>query len=132
MKWISIIPVLFLLHHTISLNAASLPVWEQDQIRAALKRNEVPAHFFPILAAIRHSESNGEPGLEFGIMNEEANDYSSQAGWCACTVWKSYKRWNGEGSFITFLGSTYSPPTENPDWVGNVTYWAKFYGSRIL
>ena len=128
MKWT--LPLVFALASTMPMYAKSLPVWEQDAIRAALKRNQVDTKFFPIVAAIRHQE-NGQSGLDFGIIHPKAKTYGTQAGWCVCTVSKNFQRWNGEGSFIEFLGQRYCPTVRTDVWIRNVKYWAEFYGSRI-
>jgi len=99
-------------------------------IRIAAERNgiEYGSDNWFILLAIRKAE-NGPAGREFGIMNPEANDLDSQAGWCAASIWWAKVRWNEAGKpgdFITFMGARYCPPKEhtlNKNWVKNVTYW---------
>ena len=109
-----------------------------DRIEDALVRNKVPLRFYTLVKAIRLSE-NGGPGKEFGIMNEKANDYDSQAGWCACTVWKNWLRYTKANNidvnaditkdYIKFLGARYCPEHLDPlnkNWIPNVTYhWEK-------
>jgi len=86
-----------------------------------------------ILFAIRNAE-NGREGLEFGVMHPRAKDQPNslrvQAGWCASTVSKNYKRWldsKEDIDFISFLGRRYCPvgaendPTKlNKYWITNV------------
>ena len=107
---------------------------EIGMIFAAAKRNNLNTELAYILFAIRKAE-NGKAGKEFGIMNPEANDFDSQAGWCAATIKKNYDRWIDAGcpdDFITFLGSKYCPvgaendPNNlNQHWVGNVKEWVE-------
>jgi hypothetical protein len=78
-----------------------------------------------ILLAIRKAE-NGRKGLEFGIMNDKANDLDSQAGWAAASIVKARGRWDGKGDFIDALGARYCPPADHPlnvHWAGNVRHW---------
>lgn len=45
---------------------------------------------------------------------------------CLQTIRKRLKMWDGQGDFITYLGSTYCPPSAhylNKHWVKNVTYF---------
>lgn len=88
---------------------------------------------FCIVFAIRNAE-NGRRGLEFGVMHPRAKDQPNslrvQAGWCAATVSKNYKRWLQSDStldFIEFLGSRYCPVGAENDpnklnqyWITNV------------
>lgn len=104
---------------------------EIDVIRTAAERNGITykSDDWFILLAIRKAEQ-GEPGLEFGIMNPKADDLDKQAGWCAASIVKSRQRWVDAGKsedFITFMGRRYCPPDDHPlnvNWVPNVTYWA--------
>ena len=87
-----------------------------------------------IVAAIRYAE-NGRKGREYGVLHPRAlnKSYRIQAGWCAATIGKTYKRWKrstGELDFIAFLGARYCPleatndPTGlNHHWIKNVRYW---------
>jgi hypothetical protein len=107
---------------------------EIEIINAAFARNgiEIGSENYCIGLAIRKAE-DGRPGLEFGIMNPEANDLDSQAGWCAASIVKSRARWGAADrpeDFITFMGRRYCPPDAHPlnkHWVTNVTYWASKY-----
>jgi hypothetical protein len=88
---------------------------------------------FCIVFAIRNAE-NGRKGLEFGVMHPRAKDKPNslrvQAGWCAATVYKNYRRWLKSDSkldFIAFLGSRYCPVGSENDpnklnqyWITNV------------
>jgi hypothetical protein len=42
---------------------------------------------------------------------------------CIQTINRRLKMWDGEGDFIEYLGRTYSPPKDNPNWVHNVQYF---------
>ena len=46
------------------------------------------------LGSLIGKTDNGKSGLEFGIMNSRANDFNSQAGWCAATIIKNRERWD--------------------------------------
>jgi len=82
-----------------------------------------------ILFAIRNAE-NGRDGLEFGVMHPRAVDQPNslrvQAGWCAATVSKNYKRWldsKEDTDFISFLGRRYCPVGAENDPTGLNKYW---------
>ena len=105
-------------------------------IEAARANHCTDDALFTILLAIRKAE-NGRKGIEFGVMHPRAVDQENsvriQAGWCAATIGKTYKRWKrstGELDFIAFLGARYCPleatndPTGlNHHWIKNVRYW---------
>ena len=108
---------------------------EYKIIMAAAARNHCEGDNRLILFAIRKAE-NGRPGLEFGVINDTANDLDSQAGWAAATIVKNRKRWEeqkgfeelfGDKGFIIFLGRRYCPPNASieghANWVRNVIYW---------
>ncbi len=107
---------------------------EYTQIADGAMQNECSdPMLFCIVFAIRNAE-NGRKGLEFGVMHPRAKDQPNslrvQAGWCAATVAKNYKRWLQSDStldFIEFLGSRYCPIGADNDpnklnqyWVANV------------
>jgi len=110
-----------------------LPTIKKAAIRNGIK---VGSADWYILLAIRKAE-NGKKFKEFGIlhpkcdrtMKSRPNDtLDIQAGWCAATIKKNRRRWNGKGSFIVFLGSRYCPPDAhllNKHWIGNVNHWVK-------
>jgi len=82
-----------------------------------------------ILFAIRNAE-NGREGLEFGVMHPKAKDQPNslrvQAGWCAATVSKNYKRWldsKEDIDFISFLGRRYCPVGAKNDPTGLNRHW---------
>lgn len=100
-----------------------------------------------IVAAIRYAE-NGGPGKEYGILHPKCpKSYRAQAGWCAATVFKNFKRYLDSEpmhplwieDYIKFLGSRYAPvgadndpDNLNSNWVRNVTfYYNKFSGGRV-
>lgn len=103
---------------------------------AAKANNCTDDALFTILLAIRKAE-NGRKGIEFGVLHpratHQANSLRVQAGWCAATISKTYKRWQAANSnldFITFLGNRYCPleaandPTGlNHNWIRNVRHW---------
>ncbi len=106
------------------------------QIEDAIVDNSLPGLLVPILLAIGRAE-NGGPGKEFGILNDKANTYRKQAGWCAATIRKNFERWeksDSEDPFIEYLGKIYCPvgaendPTGlNKHWITNVTNLVKVY-----
>jgi hypothetical protein len=112
---------------------------EYKMIKKAVERNKA-SQFFVLICAIRKAE-NGRAGLEFGIMHPKANDYDSQAGWCAATVVKTWERYKEQGGsdkdifkFIKYLGKRYAPNNAKNDkkhlnahWYSNVTYWYRAY-----
>jgi len=104
---------------------------EIPTIRKAAERNGIKfgSDDWYILLAIRKQE-NGGPGLEFGIMNPDANDLDSQAGWAAATIVKNRARWRKAGKpscFINYLADRYVPrecdPVGNYYWKRNVHFW---------
>jgi len=114
----------------VEVEQVASPTNDMDIIRIAAERNgiEYGSEDWCILMAIRKAENGGE-GMEFGIMNPEANTLDKQAGWCAASIVKSRARWVKAGKpedFIIFMGRRYCPPDAHPlnvNWVGNVTYW---------
>ena len=95
---------------------------------------------WPIVAAIGRSENGATRA--FGIMNDKADTWRKQAGWCAATVRKNYDRWRiaepnnirDINAYIRFLGKRYCPigadndPTGlNQHWVKNVTWYTELY-----
>ena len=112
-----------------------LPDWELIEIDKAVKRN-APADnhqdLVKLLIAIRKAENGGE-GREFGIMNDKADTYSKQAGWCASTCFKNYIRWlktDMKKPYLVYLANRYAPvgAANDPDglninWLKNVVYW---------
>ncbi len=113
------------------------PQKEIDIIEKAAKRNNCSGENLIILFSIRKAE-NGGKNFEFGIKNSRANDFDSQAGWCAATIIKNRERWERAGKpsdFISFLGNRYCPSSGsnlstkekelNKNWIPNVKYWVK-------
>ena len=113
-----------------------LPEWELREIKDAVQRNvpekDLHRDLTILLIAIRKPE-NGSKGKEFGILNEKANTYSKQAGWCACTVYKNWIRYQ-QGQFnipfLVWFGNRYCPVNAdndpiglNENWIKNVTYY---------
>tara|TARA_Y100000034_G_scaffold53622_1_gene65808 strand:- start:90 stop:692 length:603 start_codon:yes stop_codon:yes gene_type:complete len=109
---------------------------EFDTIMEAAEANDCTRpELICILFAIRTAE-NGRKGIEFGVLHPRAIDQPNslrvQAGWCAATVSKNYKRWidsrgkNAEGEnvdFITFLGNRYCPVGADNDPNGLNKHW---------
>jgi len=112
----------------------SLPDEEMRAIRAAVVRNVPGAKLRPdmvrLLVAIRTAE-NGGPGRQFGILVAEANTLDLQAGWCAATCWKNWKRWQKTDQSLPYLvflqrrycpvGADNDPGGLNVNWLRNVT-----------
>jgi len=108
---------------------------EFDTIMEAAKANNcyTKSELICVLFAIRTAE-NGREGIEFGVLHPRAVDQPNslrvQAGWCAATVSKNYKRWIESGednAFVTFLGNRYCPVGADNDpnglnkhWISNV------------
>lgn len=121
---------------TKSIYSDYFPEWEVTEIQDACYRNNLEPQLVPIMYAIRKAE-NGRPGLEFGIMNPEADTYSKQAGWAVCTVQKNYDRWlkdNQDKEYIDYLGDRYCPaevdPEGNVNWKKNVKYWTNKFNEK--
>jgi hypothetical protein len=108
---------------------------EFDTIMEAAEANDCTRpELICVLFAIRTAE-NGRKGIEFGVLHPRAVDQPNslrvQAGWCAATISKNYKRWTDSGEntdFITFLGNRYCPVGADNDpnglnkhWIPNVT-----------
>lgn len=77
----------------------------------------------PILIAnaIYKAEGGEKTRHPYGVMTTYRHTTPRQA--CINTINHAYKRWNGRGDFIVFLGKTYSPPDINPNWVRLVKYF---------
>ena len=112
-------------------------VGEFDTIVEAAEANDCASdQLFVTLLAIRKAE-NGRPGIEFGVLHPRAVDQPNslrvQAGWCAATIRKNYKRWidsDSDKDFIDFLGDRYCPVGADNDpnglnkhWKVNVRHW---------
>ena len=122
--------------------AKSANTGELGTILGAAVRNDLRPELYPLLLAIRRSES-GPKGLEFGIMHPRAKytNLDTQAGWAAATVQKNWDRWikaGKKGKFIVFLGNRWAPigaandPTGlNKNWITNVTYWSDHYEANF-
>ena len=103
---------------------------EFDTIMEAAEANDCTRpELICILFAIRTAE-NGRKGIEFGVLHPRAVDQPNslrvQAGWCAATISKNYKRWTDSGEntdFITFLGNRYCPVGADNDPNGLNKYW---------
>ena len=97
---------------------------ELSIIQKAAERNDCYGDDFLILLAIRKAE-NGRDKLAFGIMNEKADTFDKQAGWCAATIVKNRGRWELAGrpeSFVGYLSKRYCP-LNYLVWKRNVEYW---------
>ena len=83
---------------------------------------EVKLDIPKLCEAIRQAEnSTSHP---YGIMKKYEHTSPKQA--CVNTIKHAYKVWTSKNEpedFITFLGRTYSPPSVNPYWVKNVSYF---------
>jgi len=112
---------------------------EFDTIMEAAKANGCTRpELICILFAIRTAE-NGRKGIEFGVLHPRAVDQPNslrvQAGWCAATISKNYKRWiestqnppnailKPYSDFITFLGNRYCPVGADNDPNGLNKHW---------
>ncbi len=103
---------------------------EFDTIMEAAKANDCTRpELICILFAIRTAE-NGREGIEFGVLHPRAVDQPNslrvQAGWCAATISKNYKRWIESGEkidFFTFLGNRYCPVGADNDPNGLNKHW---------
>ena len=105
---------------------------EFETIMEAAKANDcTKPELLSILFAIRTAE-NGRAGIEFGVLNPKAVDQPNslrvQAGWCAATISKNYKRWTDSPNgwrvdFITFLGNRYCPVGADNDPNGLNKHW---------
>jgi len=122
---------------------------EANIIFEATLRNNLNVEQMIILFAIRKAE-NGGKNHEFGIehprceieMDKRPDETMDiQAGWCAATIKKNYKRWKDAGcpdDFITFLGGRYCPILSEIDdprglsknWITNVKKWVKKLGGE--
>lgn len=74
--------------------------------------------------AIYISEGGDKTRFPYGILTKYKHTTPRQA--CINTIMHQYKIWidqGAKGSFIEFLGRTYSPPAINPYWVKNVTFY---------
>mgnify|MGYP003653092869 CR=1 FL=1 len=98
-------------------------------MQAAKANNCTDPVLLCILFAIRNAE-NGRDGLEFGVTHHKAKDQPNslrvQAGWCAATVSKNYKRWldtKEDIDFLSFLGRRYCPVGAANDPTGLNRYW---------
>lgn len=110
------------------------------EVLEAAEDNNLAPQLFPILLSIGRAE-NGGSGKEFGILNDRADTYRKQAGWCAATIQKNFVRWqhrtdSDDRNFIEFLGSRYCPvgaandPTNlNKNWIKNVTILVDKYSA---
>jgi len=97
---------------------------ELSVIRRAAERNDCYGDDFLILLAIRKAE-NGRDKLAFGIMDERANTFEKQAGWCAATIVKNRGRWEKAGTpedFIKWFSVRYCP-LDCLNWERNVRFW---------
>lgn len=76
-----------------------------------------------ICEAIYKAEGGTKTRHPYGVLTKYKHTTPRQA--CINSIKSARKRWNGEGHFIVFLGKTYSPPSINPHWVNNVSYFLK-------
>ena len=78
--------------------------------------------------AIYHAEGGVKTRHPYGILTKYKHTTPRQA--CINTIKHALRDWNGEGDFITFLGSRYCPIGAsndprglNKNWVKNVRYF---------
>ena len=77
-----------------------------------------------LATAIYYAEGGEKTNFPYGILAKYKTTTPRQA--CINTINHSLKDWNGQGDFITFLGSRYCPVNcendngTNKYWVGNV------------
>jgi len=78
--------------------------------------------------AIYHAEGGVKTRHPYGILTKYKHTTPRQA--CINTIKHALRDWNGEGDFITFLGSRYCPIGTsndprglNKNWVKNVRYF---------
>jgi len=129
MKW----TLLLTLCLTLTATANDLAI-----IRAEVEENVQDASlhddFTILLRAIRKAE-NGRREIAFGIMDNRARTFKTQAGWCAATCYKNWIRWldtDQEEPYLVFLQKRYAPigvsndpDSLNANWLSNVCYWIK-------
>lgn len=77
--------------------------------------------------AIYIAEGGDKASKPYGILNGLIEDEPGHASYyCKEIIRKSLGMWNGRGSFIEYLGSSYCPPKAhrlNRNWVRNTKYW---------
>ena len=71
--------------------------------------------------AIYYSEGGSHTRWPYGIKHHYKHTSPRQA--CINTIEHRLQEWDGQGSFIKYLGLTYSPPDINPNWVRMVIYF---------
>ena len=120
--------------YSAQIGTVSIPDEEMRAIQAAVRRNVPEVALRPdmvrLLVAIRRAE-NGGPGRQFGILVAEANTLDLQAGWCAGTCYKNWKRWQKTDQSLPYLvflqrrycpvGADNDPGGLNVNWLRNVT-----------
>jgi len=118
----------------------------KDNISCEKYGEHIFNHLSIVVAAIRYAE-NGGPGREYGILHPKCpKSYRGQAGWCAATVSKNFKRYLDSNpplpisikDYIKFLGSRYAPvgadndPSNlNQNWVRNVTFYYNKFSADV-
>ena len=81
-----------------------------------------------IANAIYRAEGGSKASHPYGILKHYKHTSARQA--CLNTISHARRDWNGEGDFVSFLGSRYAPlnvandPTGlNVNWIRNVKYF---------
>lgn len=73
--------------------------------------------------AIYISEGGSKTKHPYGILTKYKTTTPRQA--CINTIKTGLRKWNGQGSFIEFLGKTYCPVGASNDPTGLNKYWFK-------